>query len=185
MSEHHHSLKRETSHETNPLLYQMLTKPTLDEPSIALKGRAGRQGREERGRGRDGGRGGSPKFGEKRGKMRKFWQEISAEPREAPTCSDGNFNRTLILNTSVTRRLKNAANVLFFLEMFNIFSSECVLQANIPFQLHPWRAFISGWHVQWLSWEACNGIDRYGFFFRRRRGCFHSKRSLCKYSMFY
>lgn len=55
MSEHHHSLKRETSHETNPLLYQMLTKPTLDEPSIALKGRAGRQGREERGRGRGGG----------------------------------------------------------------------------------------------------------------------------------
>ena len=98
--------------------------------------------------------------------MRKFWQEISSEPREAPTCSvdnDGNFNRTLILNFSVTKRLKTAAFFFFFfffLEMFNIFSSECVLQANIPFQLHPWRAFISGWHVQWLSWEACNGIDR-------------------------
>lgn len=31
MSEHHHSLKRETFHETNPLLYQVLTKPTLSE----------------------------------------------------------------------------------------------------------------------------------------------------------
>lgn len=31
MSEHHHSLKRETFHETNPLLYQVLTKPTLGE----------------------------------------------------------------------------------------------------------------------------------------------------------
>lgn len=111
--------------------------------------------------------------------MRKFWQEISAEPREAPTCSDGNFNRTLILNTSVTRRLKNAANVLFFLEMFNIFSSECVLQANIPFQLHPWRAFISGWHVQWLSWEACNGIDRYVFFFSEGGADVFTQKEVC------
>lgn len=29
MSEHHHSLKRETSHETNPLLYEVLTKLAL------------------------------------------------------------------------------------------------------------------------------------------------------------
>lgn len=27
----------------------------------------------------------------------------------------------------------------------------------------PLEVFISGWHVQWVSWKACNGIDRYGF----------------------
>lgn len=27
----------------------------------------------------------------------------------------------------------------------------------------PLEVFISGWHVQWVSWKACNGIDRCGF----------------------
>lgn len=103
MSEHHHSLKRETFHETNPLLYQVLTKPTLG------KHRPQRQREEtgERGKGRrEMGGGGTPEFVEsKREKNVKFWQEISSEPREARALchNDGNFDTALILNISVTK----------------------------------------------------------------------------------
>lgn len=42
MSEHHHSLKRETFHETNPLLYEALWLSAR----AMLKGRARKWGRE-------------------------------------------------------------------------------------------------------------------------------------------
>lgn len=76
MSEHYHSLKGKTLHETNPLLYQVLTEPTLDTPPPKAERGDGRQGRVWVW-------GGTSLF-TVNGKNVKFWQKISSEPHQSP-----------------------------------------------------------------------------------------------------
>lgn len=79
MKEHYHSLKSETSHETNPLLYEVLTKPTLS------KHRPQRQSEEagERGKGEREMEGRGYSFEKVKHEDETFWQEKSFEPCES------------------------------------------------------------------------------------------------------
>lgn len=60
MNEHYHSLKSETFHETNPLLYEVLPKPTRSEhrPQRQSEEETGERGERGEGRREKGGGGG-------------------------------------------------------------------------------------------------------------------------------
>lgn len=84
MSEHHHSLKRETFHKTVLLLYQVLTKADLStHPSSKTEQGDRRQRIGEKGERRGEVGWGAPKFVRKK-KNVKFWQEISSETCQSP-----------------------------------------------------------------------------------------------------